>query len=156
MRKIKILAVRHGQPVDVSFFHKKKKLSLEGVKSIQSLSSKLKYEGVVPKIIYTSPKLRAKETAQILSDNLSGHIFEEHALAEPFDEEKLLDIIENSQEEEITIFFVGHAPTLAQFVEDLVGENVLPEGLCKGCAALVVFENSVELGKGKFEKIFHP
>jgi phosphohistidine phosphatase len=152
----KFVAVRHGDANEISFFHKNKNLSKKGVEQIKSLAKLLKDNDLIPNVIYTSPKLRAKESAFILKEELTGYIFEESALSEPFDKKTLLNILAKSSIEDNIIFFVGHAPTISEFVNDLVGENALKNGLSKGHAALVVFEQFIEYGKGFLKKIFNP
>lgn len=152
---LKFIAVRHGDANEVSFFNKKKNLSTLGIRQIKKLAKLLKDNDLFPNAIYTSPKLRAVETSNILKEVLAGHIFEETALCEPFDNEKLLEILVESSDDKSIIFFVGHAPSLAEFVSNLIGKNVLENGLQKGCAVLIAFHDSIEFGKGTFQKLFN-
>jgi len=151
---LNFVAVRHGEANEIGLFNKKKNLSSHGIEQVRDTANLLKDNDLFPSIIYTSPKLRAVETANILQEVLAGNIFEENALCEPFDSNRLLDILADYSNDKYTVFFVGHAPTLAEFVNDLVGKNVLEKGLPKGSAVLVTFEDSVELGKGIFQKLF--
>jgi probable phosphoglycerate mutase len=58
-------------------------LSEEGIKQIHDLSEQLKARNVSPDVIYTSPLLRAKQTAEILSKQLGGApIYEDQDLIE--------------------------------------------------------------------------
>jgi len=151
---LKFVAVRHGDANEIGLFHEKKNLSALGIKQVEATANLLKGNDLFPNVIYTSPKLRAVETANILKEILVGNIFEENALCEPFDSKKLLNILADTANDKSIVFFVGHAPTLAEFVNDLVGKNVLEHGLPKGSAALVTFESTVEYGKGTFQKFF--
>lgn len=150
----RIVAVRHGKVEETTLFSKEQKLSKEGKNDITSLASLLKNEGYIPPILYTSPKYRAIQTAEILANILGGNIFAENALSDPFDKNKILEILESTKEKAEVIFLIGHAPTLAEFIEELVGENILPTGLPKGGAAVVVFEDIIMWGEGKLEKTF--
>lgn len=58
-------------------------------------------------------------------------------------EEWITSIVEGK-----TTLFVGHDPTLAQFVNSLLGEELFVGGMEKGGAALVAFDGEVSLGAG--------
>jgi phosphohistidine phosphatase len=98
--------------------------------------------------------LRAQETAQILSDTFGVPFKSEPALGYEFSASSLLKNIPSAPQP-LTIFLVGHAPTLANFVNDLIGESAL-RGLCKSGAAVINFPNNIEFGKGKLFHYYRP
>lgn len=143
--------IRHAKPLSSGFADDSERpLSNEG-KATQRLSAqKLKELGVSPKHILTSPLLRAIETAEIIAEELGGcPIVKESALGEDFNADELLKKIPGPSSEE-TLIFVGHAPTLAAFIHQLVGKAVLQGGLSKSAAVIVDFEEEPAFGSGLF------
>ncbi|MFT4553053.1 MAG: phosphohistidine phosphatase [Chlamydiales bacterium] len=152
----RLVAIRHAKPLSEGYAEDAlRPLSEEG-KSIQLRATKqLKDEGIVPTLILSSPLLRAQQTAQVITDVYNLPFEEENALGYDFNQELLLKRIP-SPEENQTLFLVGHAPTLGHFINALVGENVLPYGLSKSCAAVVDFKNEVGLGQAEFVSYYQP
>lgn len=150
----KIVAIRHAKPQLDGFFEDAlRPLCEEGRKIHKEMTERLKQEGIVPEKILASPLLRAQQTAQIMADAFGIQVEEEQALGYAFDAQAL---IQQASSLEGTLFLVGHAPTLGDFVNALVGQRVLPQGLCKSGAALVAFEQGIELGKGTFCHYYEP
>lgn len=152
----RLVAIRHAKPLSEGYAEDAlRPLSEEG-KAIQLHAAKqLKDEGIVPTIILSSPLLRAQETAQVITDVFNVPFEDEIALGNDFNQESLLKRIP-SPEENQTLFLVGHAPTLGHFINALVGENVLPHGLSKSCAAVVDFKDKVGVGQAKFVSYYQP
>ncbi len=145
----RIVALRHAEPTSDGYADDSlRPLSEVGRRNQKKLTKMLQYKGIIPTLILTSPLLRALETAGIVGAAFNVEIQEEPALGDQFNTNKLLKVIASS-ENHTTIFLVGHAPTLGSFISDLVGENVIPQGLSKSSAAIVEFESNIELGAGK-------
>ncbi len=153
----RIVAIRHGKPLEEGFADEiLRTLSDEGRSTQRSITEELKNLGIVPDALYSSPLIRAKQTAEVVDEVYGGvGITECAGLGYEFDYEEILGLIPPAEENK-TVFFVGHAPTLAEFVNDLVGERVLPLGLSKSGAAVVDFPGEVSLGKGQFFGYFKP
>ena len=151
---VRVVALRHAKPSGEGYAEDSlRPLSSEGREIQLKLTQMLKEKGIIPTLILTSPLLRAQQTAQIATE-LFGVVFQdEPALGNDFDSNTLLSKISDS-DKNITVFLVGHAPTLGEFMNNLVGENVLPNGLSKRSAAIVDFDDRVSFGKGKFIDYF--
>jgi phosphohistidine phosphatase len=136
---MKLIVIRHGA------YTSDGSLSVEGRLAIGELANRLQGEGI--KRIYTSPLLRAVQSAEIIGEALQVPVEEEPALGDDFQEEVLLERIVE------TIALVGHMPTLAHLVERLVGARVLPHGIGKGGCVILTFEGQIGWGQAKFESL---
>lgn len=145
---IRIVALRHAKPESESHTDDAlRPLVPEGREDQKKLSQLLKQKGIVPTRILSSPLLRAMQTAEIMGDFFGLPIEEEKSLGNYFETEALLKILSKSPPNG-TIFLVGHAPTLAEFLNKLTGKNSFPSGLSKSSAAIVDFKDHVSYGAG--------
>ena len=153
---VRLIAVRHGKPDSEGYADETlRPLSDEGRDAQRNVTEILKEENLIPNQIFTSPLLRAWETAEVIQEVLGSPIEEEQALGYDFDETRLISLIPPAELDQV-IMMVGHEPTLAQFVNKLVGEEVLPQGLSKSAAAVVVFNDEVDFGEGELLTVFNP
>jgi phosphohistidine phosphatase len=136
-----VIAVRHAKPEPGD----SPPLSQEGRTTQQHMATLLRGQGHSLDRLYSSPTLRAQQTAEILAKELGGETHLEPALTDPFDAERLLSLIHQGE----TTLFVGHDPTLATFVNQLIGERVLPSGMVKSGALVVQFDGKVDFGTGR-------
>ncbi|MEC7839608.1 MAG: hypothetical protein VX777_06180 [Chlamydiota bacterium] len=153
----RLIAIRHAKPFSEGFADEiLRPISKQG-RSIQiSITEKLKSLGFVPDQIFSSPILRAEQTAHVISEIFDDTpVTVNEALGYNFNQSDLLSLIPSPSENK-TIFFVGHAPTLADFVNKLVGSEALPEGLKQSGAAVVDFRLDVEYGAATFSGYYHP
>jgi phosphohistidine phosphatase len=72
---------------------------------------------------YTSPKVRAVETAQLACRSLNTEPVEEISLAGRFSREDALELLYAHGEDD-RILVVGHEPTFSQVVHDFTGGRV--------------------------------
>ena len=153
---IRIVVIRHAKSLSEGYADDSlRPLSEEGKQIQKQLTVKLRDAGIKPTLILTSPLLRAEQTAQIATDIFDVPFEDELALGNDFNGQKLLERLSQCGDNE-TVFLVGHAPTLGEFVNNLVGEIVLSNGISKSCAAVVDFEGDVAFGKGKFTHYYKP
>lgn len=144
----KLVCIRHGKPKTQGYASNVLyPLSKEGIKKQTLLAQMLKAKGIWPDQMYCSPLLRARESTEVIAQVLPAPFLEEEALGPIFDEEKLLELIPKG---DLTIFFIGHAPTLAEFFEALIGEKVLKDGIEISAAAICEFKGEIGYKKAKF------
>lgn len=144
-----LIVIRHGAQVHAGYGDDALKvLSEEGRITQRKVAMKLKEEGVTPTLILTSPLIRAVQSAEILGEVLEAPVEEEAALGAEFDEEALLNRLPPPEKGE-TLIMVGHMPTLADFVERLVGERVLPHGIGKSGVVKLLFPKEIGWGKAQ-------
>lgn len=154
---LRIVAIRHAKPLNEGFSDEKlRPLSQEGISIQKLVAQNLKELGIIPNSIYCSPLIRAKQTAEVVQDFFGNvPLKETEALGYHFDKEKLFSFFSEPKDNH-TLFLVGHAPHLGEFINELVGEVVLPLGLCKSGVAVVDFHDKVEVGKGQFAGYYTP
>lgn len=154
---LRVVAIRHAKPKSEGFADEKlRTLSEEGISMQRIVTQHLEALGIRPDIIFSSPLIRAMQTAQIISEHFNDTpIVTIDALGYDFDSEKILDVLPEISKNK-TAFLVGHTPTLGDMVNDLVGEVVLPAGLSKSGAAVIDFRATPEFGNGEFSGYYTP
>lgn len=113
--------VQHGEPVPEEE-NPERPLSEKGRADVKKMASFLKVAGVRPARVFHSGKLRAKQTAEIMTSMLSieSGLQERRGLA-PLDEvDPIVDEILNSQED---LMIVGHLPHLSKLASLLATCN---------------------------------
>jgi phosphohistidine phosphatase len=130
---MKLYFIRHGKASYDAPTDELRPLLPEGIQQAQDLGAILKNMGVRPAKIYTSPRLRAKETAaQIgLVLNIQPEINE--ACNFDFSLQKALKLTEGHSDN-AEILFVGHNPSMSEVVTEATGAIV---DLSTGGAACV-------------------
>lgn len=150
-----VIIIRHAAPLSEGYAEDAlRSLSSEGISTQHLLAKQLQERGYLPDAIFSSPLVRAIQSAEILADAFGITVEEEEALGDAFDAKKLIRLLQNSSAK--TIYLVGHAPTLALFIDQLVGETVLPQGLSKSHAAIVTFADLIDFGIGAFTEVITP
>jgi phosphohistidine phosphatase len=72
---------------------------------------------------YTSPKVRARDTARLACEALNVEPVEEESLANGFDREDALELLLRHGAD-ARVLVVGHEPSFSQVVHDLTGGRV--------------------------------
>lgn len=154
---LRLVAMRHAKPTSEGYSDETlRPLSKEGLAHVEIVAKKCKSEGIIPTTIFSSPILRAQQTAEALLRHFEKcHLLITPALGYEFDKGALLASLASSDKDK-TLFLVGHAPHLAEFVNEIVGEVVLPQGLSTCSAAVVDFPESPDIGNGLFHCLIKP
>jgi phosphohistidine phosphatase len=79
--------------------------------------------GVEFEACYTSPKVRAAQTAQLACKSLNIEPAEEESLADGFDREDALELLLR-HDADARVLVVGHEPSFSQVVHDLTGGRI--------------------------------
>ncbi|WP_312652404.1 histidine phosphatase family protein [Proteiniclasticum sp.] len=138
---IQLILLRHGiaeqNSEDGTDFNRK--LTKEGIEKLTgrlpNLKSKLQYPDNAE--IWTSPLLRAKETAEILSDSLGIDEIRYYDFVAEGSYDEFLTMV-NLAEEDRTIFVVGHQPYLGDWSYELSKKSI---PFKKGAAASFTIES---------------
>ena len=117
-------------------------LSAKGRDQAHRLGRFLAERGLVPDSIVSSPKLRARQTANIAADALVVGVTSDDRLAAPFDLDSLTALIDGVGGSSLMI--VGHDPDFSELAATLVGAAELP--LRKGAIARI--DLALPLGPG--------
>jgi phosphohistidine phosphatase len=88
--------------------------------------------------VFTSPKVRARETARLACEHLGAEPVEHAPLASGFDRDEALALVHAAGEDK-RVLVVGHEPDFSQVVHDLTGARI---DLKKGGVAGVRMDGS--------------
>jgi phosphohistidine phosphatase len=100
-----------------------RRLTRRGTRRTETAAQVLLALGISPAHFYSSPRIRARQTAEILADALEMDVELEDGLDFGFD----LDVVERLAEgldEGSELMFVGHEPSMSEVVGDLIGGEV--------------------------------
>jgi phosphohistidine phosphatase SixA len=117
-------------------------LSDRGKDQARRLGSLLAARGVVPDAIVSSPKVRARQSANLVADALGLGVANDDRLAEMFDLDALAAIMAGAGG--TSLLLVGHDPDFSDMLATLVGAAELP--MRKGAIARV--DVALPLGPG--------
>jgi phosphohistidine phosphatase len=99
-------------------------LSAKGRRQSELLGAFLADRAFAPDAIVTSPKLRAKQTAQIVADALGIGVSVDDRLGGPLDIEQLNSLVEGVGGTSVVL--VGHDPDFSDIAAALSGTEYLP------------------------------
>ncbi len=166
-----VLIIRHAIAMEREDFFKtnaddeQRPLILEGIKKMRK--NVIGLRRVVPyiKVLYSSPLVRAVQTAKIVSDHYEEMPVEKCDFLKPeSDPADLVEFIKSAAkgftraEQETSAFaVVGHEPHLSELIGYLAtGKSTPLFELRKGGACLINFESGIVAGKGKLEWLLKP
>jgi phosphohistidine phosphatase len=141
--------LRHGEAVP----HESKpdadrELTARGERQAIAAGAGLARLGVEFAACYTSPKVRARDTARLACRALNIEPKEAESLANGFDREDALELLLAHGDDE-RVLIVGHEPSFSQVVHDLTGGRI---DFKKGGIAAV----RVERGDGELLALLRP
>src|SRR5215212_4864493 len=116
--------LRHGEAVP----HESKpdddrELTARGERQAVAAGAGLARLGVEFAACYTSPKLRARDTARLACEALNIEPQEVEAVGDGFDRDAALDLL-HAHEDDDRVLVVGHEPDFSQVVHDLTGGRI--------------------------------
>jgi phosphohistidine phosphatase len=131
--------LRHGEAVP----HESKpdadrELTARGERQAIAAGEGLARLGVEFAACYTSPKVRARDTARLACQALNIEPKEAESLANGFDREDALELLLAHGDDE-RVLIVGHEPSFSQVIHDLTGGRI---DFKKGGVAAVRVERS--------------
>jgi len=130
--------LRHGEAVA---HHSRasddlRELTARGERQAQATGAALSRIGVELAACYTSPKVRARDTARLTCDALNVEPVEVTALAGGFDGDDARELL-MAHDSGDDILVVGHEPDCSRLVHDLTGASI---DMKKGGVALIGLE----------------
>ena len=119
----RLLLFRHAKAThDTDYKDFDRPLKKSGIKDSESMAERLKTKAYIPQIIFSSPSLRTKTTADIFAEQLSvSKIQTDTAIYEASDA-ALLNIINEFPDQYYFIALVGHNPAISQMLYHLTGQ----------------------------------
>jgi phosphohistidine phosphatase len=116
--------LRHGEAVPHdSKPDAERELTARGERQAAAAGAALARLGVEFAAIYTSPKVRAADTAKLAAESLSVQPEIEDVLADGFEASDALELLARN-DADARVLVVGHNPTFEQVVHDLTGARV--------------------------------
>jgi phosphohistidine phosphatase len=98
---------------------------------------------------YTSPKVRARDTARLACEALNVDPEEAAVLGDGFERDDALELLLGHDDDEARLLLVGHDPSFTRVVEALTGGRV---DFKKGGVAVI----EVERGRGELLVLLRP
>lgn len=123
---MRLYFLRHGEAEDMSsaISDHERRLTAKGIERIQTAAKVLLHLNVKPTHIYTSPRVRALQTAEIVAKELEKKAEVNDAVNFNFNlpaVEALIAELDDADE----VLFIGHEPTMSKVVGELTGGNVV-------------------------------
>jgi len=153
---MRVVFVRHGIAEDSSDRGDEfRRLTPEGRDKTRAAMRGLRELDVRPDRIFTSPLLRARETAEIAEDLLGGEVEELDCLKPGGNFPKFLETLEHLDAAEVLA--VGHMPDIAEFAQRcLTGRVTFAMTFKKAAAMCVEFDGEPAAGRGRLEWLLQP
>ncbi len=99
-----------------------RELTQRGIRRTETAARVMVKLGLAPAYIYSSPRVRAEQTAKIAADALEMEVEITELLDFNFSLEAVYRLIRNLSTED-EVMFVGHNPSMSVVVEELTGVN---------------------------------
>ena len=149
---MRLYLVRHAEAIERSGTtpDASRCLTTKGRLAFRKIARRVRNAGIAPDVIFTSPLLRAVQTAEILAERLrhEGPVVVARELSPGFDLHAFRSLLMNAGSPEEAAF-VGHEPDLGLLAAALMA---VPEGfpLRKGAVLALEADGSVRKGTAKF------
>ena len=149
---MKLYLVRHAVAVERSGMtpDASRYLTPQGRSAFRKIARRVRKAGIAPEVIFTSPLLRAVQTAEILAERLKheGPVVVANELSPGFDDRALRSLLAGAGNL-AEAAFVGHEPDLGDLAATLLSlRGGFP--LRKGAVVALEVEGSARRGAGKF------
>lgn len=152
---LELYLLRHahaGTPSEWSGDDAKRPLSPKGRRQAERLGQFLAQRGILPDSIVASPKLRAKQTAELVADALGIAVSIDERLAGPLDVDDIEAITDGAGG--TSILLVGHDPDFSDLAAALCGAGYMP--LKKGAIARIDASLPLQPGSGILRWLLPP
>jgi phosphohistidine phosphatase len=121
---MKLYFFRHAEAEPSTTNDFERRLTPRGVSRTEAAGRVLLRLGVAPTYLFSSPRVRARETAGILGETLGVEITVTEGVDSAFDLDLLARLVELMDDDD-EVMFVGHEPTFSGLVGDLTGGEVV-------------------------------
>jgi len=153
--ELELYLLRHAHAGDSSKWDgpdSERPLSPKGRRQAERLGAFLAERGFAPDAIVTSPKLRARQTADLVADALGIAVSVDDRLGNPLDAEVVGDIVDRTGGTSIVL--VGHDPDFSDLCAALTGAEYLP--MRKGALARIDMTLPIETNGGILRLLLPP
>jgi phosphohistidine phosphatase len=120
-----IWLLRHGEAVPhESKADADRELTARGERQSTAAGEGLARLGIEFSACYTSPKVRARETARLACEALNVEPQDAESLTDGFDVDDALELLLAHDDDDARVLVVGHEPSFSQVVYDFTGARV--------------------------------
>jgi phosphohistidine phosphatase len=149
---MRLYLVRHAEAIERSGAtpDASRYLTPKGRTAFRKIARRAREAGIAPEVIFTSPLLRAVQTAEILAERLKheGPVVVANELSPGFDDRALRSLLAGAGNL-AEAAFVGHEPDLGDLAARLLSlRGDFP--LRKGAVVALEVEGTAQRGAGKF------
>ncbi len=141
-----------GDPQDWRGDDDLRPLSEKGRRQATRLGAVLSCWSDAPNLLITSPRVRARETAELVAEALGAEVIEDRRLARPLDAAVAAAIV--AAHDAARPCLVGHDPDLSSLLGELLGVGEVP--MRKGALARVDFEGAIRPARGTIRVLLPP
>ncbi len=120
---MQLYLMRHGKAETGTGADHERRLTAVGAKRLASEARVIKRLGIRPAHIYSSPRVRARQTAAIIARALGMEVEVNEAMNFGFDSAAVLTLTQDLPTD-AQVMFVGHNPSMSDVVQALTGANV--------------------------------
>lgn len=119
---MRLYFLRHGIAQEPTFGLRDTQRALvpEGLQKIETLAGRLSAFDVKPSIIYSSPLVRAYQTAEIVAKHINAPMKIVTTLAPGFNSRALQSLVDEHQADQ-DLMLVGHEPDMSSNISYLIG-----------------------------------
>jgi phosphohistidine phosphatase len=121
---MKLYLVRHGKAGNHAESDALRPLTDTGKTRTRHSAQVLKQLNVTPAHLFCSPRLRAKQTAEIIGEALGIEPTVDDAVNFDFDVNKLRDLLAYADNNDAEMMFVGHNPSMSDVVSQISGASI--------------------------------
>ena len=148
---MRIYFVRHGIAEDLSSSDFARELTRRGRKRVAKAAKVIKRLGIRPTVIFTSPRLRSLQTAELIAKELEREVTVSEAVSFGFDLSDVQHLTRGMHFDD-EVMFVGHNPDMSVLVNEMTGSDVaMKKG---GLARVDVFD--LDAGHGELIWLIAP
>lgn len=130
---MRLYIMRHGYAEEgLGKTDSQRELNTKGLMRVKTAAKLLKNLGINPTHIYSSPRVRAYQTAEIVAQALGKVVEIEDAVNFDFDHNAVKQLAQN-EDVYAELMFVGHNPSMTEVIQDITGANIImkPGGLAR-------------------------
>ncbi|MDP1708405.1 MAG: phosphohistidine phosphatase SixA [Gammaproteobacteria bacterium] len=157
---MKLMLMRHAEaePGNAYADDALRPLTAEGSQTQKKVAQALKRMGILPERIYTSPRLRARQTAEITAQVLGlGHVLEESAALTGGHPVGDLVALLRASAGSMCVLCVGHEPDMSAWASALLCQSpVLRIKFVKSGVLGLKFAGEVDAGGGVLGYFYRP
>ncbi len=120
---MRLYFIRHGHaedPQGPDFDDFARRLTPKGIETTRALGKLLQNVGVTPAMLYSSPRIRARQTADLLAKDLRANVAVRDEVNFGFNSAAVSLLIDGLADD-TDVLFIGHEPDLSLLVSELSG-----------------------------------